>query len=124
MKNPHIRQTRLCRASDAETRYVCNVLVREVLVDTEKYARSVGLLCPTCGSDQFSHSGEVSDDYSIVTCTGCGRQMTREELVRENSENVDGHLANMAMEITGDLQQEINKSLRDAFKGNRNVKFK
>ena len=91
-------------------------------MDDEKYSRKVTLLCPTCGSDQFSVDGE--DDSAPVTCAGCGRQTTREELIQANSENIEVQIAEVGEEVVADAAKELNKSLRDAFKGNKNIRFK
>ncbi|MDI9332823.1 MAG: YciI family protein [Cytophagales bacterium] len=52
-------------------------------MDAEKYNRAITLLCPTCGSSQFSHS----EESALFTCTSCGRETTRDELIRESGEN-------------------------------------
>lgn len=125
MSNHGIEQTAgFAGCISSQARYVYVQTDRGGLVDVEKYGRSVGMLCLTCGSDQFSHLGEAGQDHEIITCAGCGRQMTREELIRENSENLSEHVASMAKEITGDLQRELNESLRAAFKGSKNVRFR
>lgn len=69
----------------------------------DKYGRSVSLLCPTCGSDQFKYDDEGSPE---VTCASCGLQTTKDDLIRSNSENIDLHVNEMTDEI-----------LKDALKG-------
>ena len=91
-------------------------------MDTSKHERSVPLLCPTCGSDQFAYDDE--DENVPVTCAQCGREMPRDELMRENSESLDKHVENMGQDVMKDVQQELTKSLRDAFKGNKDIEFK
>ncbi|MHB1416290.1 MAG: ECs_2282 family putative zinc-binding protein [Chloroflexota bacterium] len=91
-------------------------------MDEDKYGRSVTLLCSTCGSDQFAFDDE--SDSAAVTCANCGRQTTRDELIRENSENIELHVADIGEEATADSAKKLNKSLRDAFKGNKNIRFK
>jgi len=91
-------------------------------MDEEKYTRRVTLLCPTCGSDQFAFDDE--DDSALVTCASCGRQTTREELISDNSENIQLHVADVGEAIVVDAAKELNESLRDAFKGSKNIRFK
>ncbi|MGB4441675.1 MAG: hypothetical protein WBJ62_05565 [Coriobacteriia bacterium] len=91
-------------------------------MDDEKYKRSVKLLCPTCGEDQFSFEDE--SDVAPVTCVNCGRQMSRDDLIRENSELVEHNVAEMTQEVVADFSKALNKSLRAAFKGNKNIRFK
>ena len=42
----------------------------------DKYNRSINLLCPTCGSDQFEYD---DDDMSLVKCASCEREMTKDD---------------------------------------------
>jgi uncharacterized Zn finger protein (UPF0148 family) len=93
-------------------------------VADDKLSRQVTLVCPSCGCSQFSHADEGEEDGSIVTCAQCGRRLTRDELLRENSENVEAHAAEMAQEAISDAVKQFNKSLRDAFRGNKNIRFK
>ncbi len=91
-------------------------------MDEEKYERHLSLLCPTCGSDQFIFDDE--DESAPVTCTTCGRKTTRDELISDNSENIELHNADMGREVMADAAKELNKTLRHAFRGNKNVRFK
>lgn len=91
-------------------------------MDDGKYDRQVKLLCPTCGSDQFSFDDE--DEDGPVKCANCGREMSRDDLIRENTENIEAHVAEIGEEVTADIAKELNKSLRDAFKGSKHIRFK
>ena len=89
-------------------------------MDAEKYNRSIPLQCPTCGSTEFKHS-EESD---VVKCASCNREITRDELIRENRENLQDHAVEFAIEAVLDLGQLLMRSLQDAFKGNKFIKLK
>ncbi len=92
-------------------------------IDAEKYNRSVTLLCPTCGGDQFEFKG--SDDMvESARCVGCGREFTKEELIEENGENINEHVKDMGQEITRDFAREMRNTLKKAFRGSKNVRFK
>lgn len=93
-------------------------------MNDDKLSRQVGLRCPTCGSDQFSYSEEEDDGGSTVTCAECGRQLTRDELIHENSENLEAHAVEIANEAVSESVKQLSKSLRDAFRGNKNIEFK
>lgn len=93
-------------------------------MDPEKYNRSVTLLCPTCGSSQFSQSDENEPDTALVTCASCGRELTKAELIRENTENIDEHVKEIGEQVVEDLQHELKKSLAAAFKGSKFIKVK
>jgi len=93
-------------------------------VDPEKYNRSVSMLCPTCGLDQFATREGSVDDALLVTCTSCGLEITKDDLVRANSENIDEQLNEVKEQLARDVEQELKKSLGDAFKGNKYIKIK
>jgi len=92
-------------------------------MDSEKYNKSITLLCPTCGNSQL----ETQDDdqeKEIIRCPLCDRTMTKEELIRENSEIIDANVEEMKEEIFKDAKKEINNMLKNAFKGSKNIRIK
>ncbi len=93
-------------------------------MDTEKYNRSVTLLCPTCGGSQFSPIAPENTESELQKCASCGREITRDDLIRENSENIDEHLSEIGKEVTKDLASEFKKQLTSAFKGSKFIKIK
>jgi len=93
-------------------------------VDSEKYNRSISLLCPTCGGTQFSSSKPDDRESELLTCASCSREITRDDLVRENSENVNEHLKEIGEEATKDLALELKNQLASAFKGSKFIKIK
>lgn len=88
-------------------------------MDADKYNRTVSLLCPTCGHDQFSHEGESSSNQ-VVTCARCGLQLTREELIERNQENIHLNVKDIEKQVVGDLKAELTK----AFRGSKFLKVK
>lgn len=89
-------------------------------MDDEKYNRSILLLCPTCGSTQL----EQAEESSLVTCASCGRELTSEELIHENSENIQKHVEEIGQQAAQDFGQRLKKSLQDEFKNNKFIKIK
>jgi len=96
----------------------------ETFMNPEKYDRSVTLLCPTCGSSQFSQSAENEEDSALMKCASCGREITKDELIRENSENIAEHVDEIKEQVVKDVRSELQKSLAAAFKGNKHIKIK
>lgn len=90
-------------------------------MDVDKYERSVSMHCPTCGNTQFSSS---EDQEETLTCALCERVMTRDELVRENEENISEHLKEIRDQASKDIGEEIKRSLMNAFKGNKYIRIK
>lgn len=92
-------------------------------MDAEKYNRSVTLLCPTCGGDQFEFEGS-DETVETAKCASCGREFTRDELIDENGENISEHVKEMGQEITKDFAKEMRDTLNRAFRGSKTIKFK
>lgn len=93
-------------------------------MDSEKYNRSVTLMCPTCGGTQFSPALSKNIESELQKCESCGREITRDELIRENSENIDEHMNEIKKEVTKNLANELKKQLASAFKGSKFIKVK
>ena len=93
-------------------------------MNTEKYKRNVSLLCPTCGCTQFAFEKGVDETIEMLKCASCGREITKDELIQENSENITEHMKEMGNQVTKDLANEIKESLNKTFKGNKNIRIK
>ena len=91
-------------------------------MNTDKYNRSVGLNCPTCGNDQFEFEGG-EETISSAKCASCGREFTKDDLIEENSENISEHIKEMGEEITKDFAKDLRDSLKKALRGSKNIKF-
>lgn len=86
-------------------------------MDVSKYNRQVTLLCPTCGGTQFEHE---EGSFEVARCASCQRETTKDELIRENSENISKHVDEMGSELT----EELSKELTRAFSGIKNIKIR
>jgi predicted nucleic acid-binding Zn-ribbon protein len=91
-------------------------------MDDSKYDRELTLLCPTCGSSQFAYDNE--DESGPITCADCARESTRDQLILDNQERIDLQLKEIGEEVVADAAKELNKSLKDAFRGNKSIRFK
>ena len=60
----------------------------------------------------------------MVKCASCGRELTRDELIAENSENISAHTKEIGKEVTKDIADEMRKSLKKAFRGSKNIRIK
>ena len=47
-----------------------------------------------------------------------------DELVELNQGEINEQLSEMKKEVSQDLKKDLDKMLKDAFKGNKNIKFK
>jgi predicted RNA-binding Zn-ribbon protein involved in translation (DUF1610 family) len=72
-------------------------------MDARKYDCSVSLLCPTCGNNQFECNQGTDETIELMKCASCGREIAKDDLIRENSENISEHVKEMGKEITRDL---------------------
>jgi ribosomal protein S27E len=88
----------------------------------DNYDKSIQLKCVTCGDSDF----EFNEEKTWVKCNRCGREYLGgyDELVELNQENINRELDETKKEITKDLKNDITKMFKDAFKGNKNIKFK
>lgn len=93
-------------------------------MNNEKYDRNISLLCPTCGCSSFSYDEGVNETIQIMTCASCEREFTKDELMLENSENIDEHLSEIKSEMVNDVADDIRKSLKKAFSSSKNIRFK
>jgi len=50
--------------------------------------------------------------------------MTKDELIRENSENITEHIESIGKEVTRDFTHEMRKTLKQAFRGSKFIKTK
>lgn len=90
-------------------------------MNLDKHSRTILLQCPTCGGASFE--SEIGEDTE-VKCVQCGRVIERDELLRENSENIQENLEEMNSDVGKDIARQMRKTLQDAFKGNKNIKIK
>lgn len=81
--------------------------------------RQISMLCPTCGCKDFNF--DEHDENGLVTCTQCERQLTRADIVAENSELINEIAKKEAQK---QIEAEMKKMLKNAFKGNKNIKIR
>ncbi len=93
-------------------------------MNSENYSKSISLQCPTCGCSDFSYDEGVDETIQIMTCASCGRELNKDELILENSENITEHLHETKSEIVNDITDELRKSLKKAFSNSKNIRFK
>lgn len=93
-------------------------------MDASKYNRSVVLLCPTCGGTQFEAMSVDDVESPLQKCATCDREITRDELIRENSENIEVNLEEVKKQVTEDVTKEVRERLSKAFKGSKFFKIK
>ena len=59
---------------------------------------SISLKCSVCANDQFSTVVKTIEylldapDETLIKCSDCGRVVTKEELIEENSHIIDANL--------------------------------
>ena len=89
----------------------------------DSYSYSIRLRCTVCGCDEHF---DCNEDESFIKCTNCGKEYFGgyDELVSCN-QNLIVEVKEIATEEIGDdLQKELNKMLKDIFKGNKYIKIK
>lgn len=79
--------------------------------------RTVKLVCPVCGCDNFIFSADRSfDDLGddvMVQCALCKKQFTKEQIIAENQESIEAEIEAMADEAVSQTVKELKKHLRN-----------
>lgn len=104
--------------------HYCSALKTQEIsrMNSDKYTRSVSMHCPTCGGTSFK--GVEGADADLLTCASCDLKLSRDELLRENSENIAEHLDEIKALVKKDITKQLQNSLKKAFKGNKNIRLK
>lgn len=93
-------------------------------MDSEKYNRTLSMRCPTCASDQIKPEHGVDETTVLAKCASCGRVLTKDELIRENSELIDAQVNEIGAEMVKDAAAELRKAFKSALKGNKSFKIR
>ena len=79
---------------------------------------SISLKCSVCGNDLFSVVDETVEvlldapNDTLVKCSDCGREITKEEFIKENSHIIEANVE----DFKADIMREFEKDLKKAFK--------
>lgn len=92
-------------------------------MDKGQYDRTVTLLCPTCGNTEMEHDSDLSDGGTIK-CPSCNRVMTKEELIRENGENIEYNVEEIKEEVIKDVEKMLADAFKKGFSGSKNIRIK
>ncbi|HMR83507.1 MAG TPA: hypothetical protein PKE30_10260 [Niabella sp.] len=89
----------------------------------DNYSKSIQLRCATCGD---TSNFEYNEDKTWIKCNRCNREYPGgyDELVQLNENTISEELDSVKKEVTRDLKNDLDKMLKDAFRGNKNIKFK
>lgn len=93
-------------------------------MDAEKYKRTLGLMCPTCGCTEYSTVASDDTESQLLRCASCGREIPQDDLIQENSENINEHMEEIKKEVTKDVATELKRQLSSAFKNSKFIKVK
>jgi ribosomal protein S27E len=88
----------------------------------DSYNKNVQLHCIACGDTQFDYNA----DQSWVKCKRCGREYAggKDELIELKQETFKIAIEDSKEEILKDLKKDVTQMFKEAFKGNKNIKFK
>jgi len=85
------------------------------LKDMEK---QFSLICNLCGNDQFSTVDEQIEDlqsapdYTEVECSDCGRVVTKDQLIDENSHVINENVEDFKKDIIKQLEKDLKKKFK------------
>lgn len=87
-------------------------MIWETGMNPEKYDRNIELTCPVCGNTQFEFDEATVEEGTPIKCISCGEETTKDQLLRDNAENVDEHVHEVQREVMDDISKEIKKSFK------------
>lgn len=93
-------------------------------MNLDKINRTITLLCPTCGSSDMESLDGPHDVSSLFKCNSCDLEITKEDLINSNQENINANLKEIKTEVTKEIEAELKKALKNAFKGSKHIKIK
>lgn len=93
--------------------------IKIMILNPEKYNSQIDMMCPTCGHTQLELENKESN---IIKCASCNRIMLKDELIRENGENIQAHVDNLKKNVTEDLRKGIGELLKKSFGKNVTIK--
>ena len=79
---------------------------------------SISMKCSVCGNDQFSTVDESIEDMmnapdeTEVRCSDCGRIITKEQLIEENSYIIDANVEDFKADIMKQVRKEFKKKFK------------
>ena len=93
-------------------------------MNSDKLNRSVTLLCPTCENTEMESLDGSHDVSGSFKCNSCGLEITKEDLINANQENINANLDEVKELATKEFKSEFEKILNKAFKSSKNITFK
>lgn len=72
----------------------------------------------------FEFEQGVDQTIELAKCAKCGREISKDELIRENSENISETVTEIGRDVAKDMADELRKTLKNAFRGNKFIKIK
>jgi predicted RNA-binding Zn-ribbon protein involved in translation (DUF1610 family) len=81
-------------------------------------SRTVSLLCPVCGNDQFDALDDSFVDFDAAPddtqfkCADCGSLFTKEQLLGENSEKINIAIEEVKQEAIKEMKKELERAFR------------
>lgn len=78
-------------------------------MEDSKYKREVKLHCPTCGSKDFEFEENIDDGVKGIKCISCNRIFSKNELIEENSKNIEKNIEDIGDDIIKDLGKLFDK---------------
>ncbi|MCH5165886.1 MAG: hypothetical protein J1G01_05745 [Clostridiales bacterium] len=78
--------------------------------------RTVRLICPVCGSDNFNYLNGISfddmNDSDTVQCAMCKQTFTKEQILEANQDSIDAEIEAMQDEAISQVVKELNKAFK------------
>lgn len=73
------------------------------------YDRKIALICPTCATDQLQYDEDLDPTLRTYKCLDCGRELSHNELLQENSGRIDAAMDELKAEVMDDIKRDFSK---------------
>ncbi len=93
-------------------------------MNLDKHNRAVVMHCPSCGNTLLEGLVGIEEATELIKCPSCSYEMTKDELINGNADNLSINAQEMAKEALPDIAKEIKKQLQASFKNSKFIKIK
>ncbi len=76
------------------------------------YSRQISLMCPTCGSRDFSFDNGVPEESRSYVCTGCELEFSYQEIYDSNQEIISRAIDETKREIMSDVKKKFKRMFK------------
>lgn len=81
-------------------------------IDPKKYDCEVKMTCPDCNNTNLETREDTCKSIKPIKCTSCGKEFTKDELIKANEKTVKNKQKEIANKFSKDAKEEILNMLK------------